>query len=139
MFAFMNNKAKAEIKVIEFTHTVNLRDYHATFTDEITQYIDNADNYVIISAGEFINRDGYSDQSTAPLVEKWFYGYDYAESNTDGVIINVDNFPSGKWGLYIYNDGSKRYIKYHLFNASGRQRTVKFRVVLMRVGDVNAS
>ena len=120
-----------DIITLEFSHNVTYRDYGSYFTDEITQYIDNADNYMIISAVQYITVDGQA--GLTPLVEKWIYGYDYWDNSGSNSSLNIETFPNGKNGLYIYNDNNKRYIYYHLFNASGRTRHVKFRVMLKRV------
>ena len=140
MFAFMNNKAKADIKVLEFSHDVGIRQYGQRFTEDISSYIDDADNYIVISSAQYITRGGFTDSK--PLLEKWISSYDLfgkkvpagaSDTSTSNMFYyDSDIHPE----IYLYNDSGNRYIAYNIFNASDRPRPVKFRVVLMRVGDV---
>lgn len=129
MYAFLESKAKADIKVIEFTKLMEARQ-QTTFTDDISSYIDNADNYIIIGASFFIQDGAGSSKTNA---EKWFSFYSEAGKNSSNVVTDVAIFPKP----VLYNANSKRYIQYVLVNATGIHRTnVKFRVVLLRIGDM---
>ena len=130
MYAFMNNKAKADIVTIKFTNTVAANTYNDMYAVNISSYIDDANNYVVISAGEYIKRDGKTDTSND--IERWIYNNVNFTTDSNGLLRAIRIFPTVK----VYNDSTTRKIQYTLFNSTAYSRNVDFIVVLMRKGDV---
>lgn len=130
MFLFRDNKAKAEVKVIEFTQNVSANTFYDTnYTKDISSYIDNADSYVIVSAAMKITRNGYTD--TNETIEKWLPLYVHIQFSGTGALQGFGYYP----GVALYNSGSKAYVRYGLFNDTSKTRPVKFRVAMMRAAD----
>lgn len=133
MFAFMNNKAKADIKVLELYDPNNMIDYHGwrKVIFDISQYIDNADNYMIIGAEQYLMKNYASE--TGALIEKWFSCLSDVHMAAEGYVKNVQLFPTD---YALYNSGSQRLIQIMMINPTSVDRKAKIRVMLMRIGDV---
>lgn len=125
MFAFMENKAKADIKVIDFTKSMNPRE-ESSYDEDISAYIDDADNYIVISCAQYITRSTWTD--TMDVIAKWRYQY---VSRTADITYVADVWPI----IRLYNSDSKRYLHFSAYNATDRPRDVIVRVAFMRVGD----
>lgn len=131
MFAFMENKAKADIKIFE-TMLYTEPDKISGVIVDVSQYIDDADNYVILSWGQFVMLDGGA--LTSPMIDKWYYSAPkkkYKAIDNSPVVEDV-TIPEVK----LYNLNSARRIEIQWYNGTNAARRVKARVVLMRVGDV---
>ena len=127
MFLFRNNKGKAEIKILEFSKTLDYRQYGVEYTEDITAYIDNADNYMIIGSAQ-ISKAGVPRNK---YYNKWVPAY-LGETVSSSYLTEVEDYPA----LMLYNDGSSVKLYFKLYNAVDVRGTVKFRVALMRVADV---
>ena len=127
MFLFQNNKAKAEIKVLEFSKNLSARQYDVWYTEDITSYIDNADNYMIIASAQ-ISMNGLARNEYS---KKWMPAF-FEMAVSGNYITDVDNYPA----MLLYNDGTSVKLKFRLCNPVDLAGVVKFRVALMRVTDV---
>lgn len=129
MFAFLDNKAKADFKVLEYTKTIDPRN-GSTETIDVSQYIDDADNYAIISCAEYAARGSWPDGNTD--IDKWLYHFWTIASSGGQGVSSIEVRPNAK----LYNSDSKRYLFFKMYNYTDRPRDIKIRFVLMRVGDV---
>lgn len=133
MFSFMNDKSKADIKVLEFfdkNTEVGARSYFQATVD-ISQYIDDADNYMIVGEAFYLLKNSASE--TGPFIEKWFSCLSDFHKASTGYVYEVLVFPLD---CSFYNSGSRRYLQYTLMNITTAPRKAKLRVMLMRIGDV---
>ena len=134
MFAFMNNKAKADIKVLEIYDQNNSIDGHDAYwsaTLDVSQYIDNADNYMIIGAAQYYVKNSSSDND--PFIERWYTSFNSMHISPQGYLTDAYVSPCD---LSIYNSGSQRLLTFRLRNATSHERKIKLRVMVMKIGDV---
>ena len=112
---------RADIKILDFTREMAARE-DRTVEADISAYIDDADNYIVLSCAQYITRGTWTD--TRDVIAKWRYQY---VSRTDPDYV-ADVWPI----IHLYNSDSKRYLHFSAYNATDRPRDVIVRVVLLK-------
>ena len=136
-YAFNNDKTKAEVYVkddfviVEATLRVQLRQ-SASDTIDITESIDDADNYALISTQYYI--DPSTPGGSQVYVGKWMSLEEYYmhDGSSSGPITEAAVFPR----VHVYNDdtdGHHVYAKYWVRNESDRQRDIRTRFVFLKI------
>ena len=136
-YGFNDDKSKAEVYskddfvIVEVESLVDRRQ-DAENTVNITEYIDDANNCALISSQFFI--DSSPSGGSMVYVGKWISLHGVFTSDANGYLRDAKVFPE----IYVYNDdsdGRKVYAKYTVRNESDRPRTVKMRLVFLRIDE----